>query len=41
MTITIPEWVLWVVGIPLVLLIIAFAVFGWWAAEIFSKEPWR
>ncbi len=40
---TIPEWVLWLLGVPVVLAIIAFAVFGYVIAKALSKGGgfWR
>lgn len=44
MTFTIPTWLLWtlglVIGVPLVLAILALAVFGWMAASAVARPRW-
>lgn len=41
MTITIPAWLLWVVGVPLGVVIILLAVVGVWAVWAFRHGVWR
>lgn len=40
MTITIPIWLLWVLGIPLGLIVLFLAVVGIGAISAFTKIPW-